>query len=303
MTQQDQLPSSAGATGSSSLAFLISIAWWQKALRIAVAFAPNCMLPALSLSLANVVILVGMHIVYGAIRQPQIDVDDLVRAAFIGVAGAVAGLVLSCWALGFWLLRLTAFSRAWFSDSEVDKKQFSESIAETRRRAGYLAKLWLVASIFLLVPVVPLCVAISLNVLGSPDYIGARALSVALPGWVPAASTAALVMLTVVATSYSLVTLVVSSISALPPQHAAIEALKLSAQHWLSVLVITIVMLLINCLITTPQALLSATTLAEVKGTPLFVGIGLQLWMALTSAVLWPLSIIPFCELLRDKVK
>jgi hypothetical protein len=288
---------------SSSIAFLASWQWWRCAIRAALVFAPSCLPPAFGLSCANVSMLLGMHVIYAAINQPQPEIDQLGKAAAIGLACSAAGLVLICWAVTVWLFRLTAFARAWLTADRPGKQDVRDSIAETRKRTGYLAKLWLVASFYLLMPVLLLCVLMGLKIVTSPEYVGHSAFQLKLPLWADYAASAGLAALVFFATAYSLLAIVVSSVSSMPARQAAQEALLLFCRTWAATLVVTLVMFLINCVIATPQALLSVTRFVNVPRTPLAVDIGLQVWLALTSSVLWPLSVAPYCELLRGKVK
>ena len=303
MTHEDKLPLDTASSTHYFPPFLSSLKWWERAVRLALAYAPNCILPALALSGANIVMLLGMHLILTAVNQSQVNLDDVIRAGCIGIGSLLVGLLLTCWSVGVWLFRFTAFAEALLTSAAPDRMLFAQSIAKTRKRAKYLAGFWFFVSLILLVPFAPLCAFVALKIIASPDYIGAGLLPVSLPEWVTYVTTAAIVVLTAVITAYSLVALVVSSVSALPPRDAAVEALRLSARFWVPLSVITAIVLLVNFLISSPQALFGFASVAQINRTQLIVDIGLQVWLGLTSAVIWPFSIVPFCELLRDKVK
>src|SRR4029434_1424840 len=172
MTHQDKLPLDTASLTQSFPTFLASLKWWDEAVRIAFAYAPNCVLPAVALSAANIVMLLGMHLIFTAINQSQINLDDVIRAACIGIASLLVGLVLTCWSVAVWLFRFTAFSRALLKSSTPNRTDFATSMAETKQRARYLASLWLLVSLVLLVPASPLCIFVALKILASPDYLG-----------------------------------------------------------------------------------------------------------------------------------
>ena len=133
-------------------------------MRVSFAYAPNCILPAVALSGANIVMLLGMHLILKSANQSQIDFNDLIRAACVGIGSLVIGLVLTCWSVGAWLFRLTAFARALLTNAEPDGMVFAQSIAEIRRRAKYLLALWFFASLIILVPFAFLCIFVALQI-------------------------------------------------------------------------------------------------------------------------------------------
>src|SRR5262249_23220243 len=160
---------------------------------------------------------------------------------------------------------------ALLTSAAPDRMSFAQSIAKTRKRAKFLAGFWFFVSLILLIPVAPLCAFVVLKVIASPDYIGAGLLPVSLPEWVSYVITAAIVVISIFVTGSPLAVVVVSSVSALPPGAPPVEALRLSARFGVPLSFITAIVLLVNFLISSPQALFGFSSVAQVNMKQLII--------------------------------
>jgi hypothetical protein len=101
-------------------------------------------------------IMQGGEVIYG--------LDKLSQLALLLLAGLVSGLIIGLWALYKWLFLLTAFARVLlekgpnYSQSDLDS-----ALNDIKEQKGYLSQVWLFASAFLVIPVVPLAVTIALD--------------------------------------------------------------------------------------------------------------------------------------------
>jgi len=280
------------------LSFLISPPWWRQAVGSALVFAPACLLPATCLSAANIVLLVGLD--HLTSHLSVLTPEALGSAVLIALGCAVAGLVLSLIALGSWLTRLTAWARACLRYSQPPSQaQIDQALADIAAKKGYLAKLWLIASVFLLLPVAPLAILIALHILSTPQLFGREIIVLSLPHWLSMAVSAGAALITVVVVAYSLVLIVHSSVASSEAGEAAWQALKLFFRRWLVWLAVTVIVIALNVVVSDPLLLFGVSPFSQQSSGNLAAGIAGQIWLGLSSLVLWPLSVMPFCNLFK----
>ncbi len=290
--------------GASGLSFLSSFDWWSLSARSALRFAPICLPCGLGLAFANIIVVWVYYFFEQQMKSLQAHPEQLIeRLAFLALVlliGVAAGLVLSLWALTKWLFNLTAYARCLVNASSLPgKDEFSQSRTYVADRRGYLAKLWLVASLYLLVPVLPLSVLISLKVVTGPEFMIQGKPIINLPDWVHVASIVGAGFLSTISAAYTLSTVVFSAVSQAPPWATATESLRQCCIHWRSVLVMTVSVVVLNVLISSPQVIFILTPLFAIIQSNLALNVGCQLWLGIMSLWLWPLSLAPFCELVR----
>ncbi len=292
---------------TNAFASLKSLSWWRQTSGVVWRLAPRFLPCAITMTVANVIGVLSM----GSIAPMLAGVDTasamVIQAAFWCVIGLLLSVVLSLWALTSWLFRLTAFSRACIAH-EVSPTilQFDAAAAELKKKAGYLARVWLVASAYLTVPVVPMAVLIGLKMVstaGILEKIGMPAL--VIPAWADALLILAIIMLGIFTAAYTFMLLVMSSTLSRTAVDANHEAIVLCVKKWRPVLWITALVLTINILLSAPESID-----ADLSQKAVLLQMAVQFWMGAVSLVTWPLTIAPYCLIVsahraaaRNKVK
>jgi hypothetical protein len=306
------LRQSVGFKTKPSLGYLIDRQWWRQALASAVNYAPNCLVCGLGLALLNIAIIVGnaaMEQHLRALTQGSINEVNLVQllVVLVGALFALLALLgLSFWFLWIWYLRLTAFAHAWLvSDQAPTREQCQASISAIDKRKKFLTLVSLFASIYLLAPVIPLVVLIAIKLVSGPEFVVGDVRLVTLPDWMNSqayyiASAAVSIFLSLVAGGYTACFTVFSAVSGMSPFQTATTALKECLRQPARVLAITALVLFANIAISAPYMLLSSSenVTSMIKGN-VWLGVISQIWFGLTSLVLWPLAIAPFCQIVK----
>lgn len=288
--------------------FLLSGLWWRQQAAIALRFAPFCLSCGLGLSFANIIVVAVYYFFELQMKNVQAHPDQLIEklmfTAVVLLAGVAAGLFISLWALTKWLFNLTAYAHSLLSAHSLPEKgDFSRSMTYVSGRRGYLTRLWLLASLYLLPPVLPLSVLIALKVVTGPEFVIQGKPVVSLPEWVHVAAILGAALLSTVSAAYTLSTIVFSAVSQASPWATATASLKQCFLHGRAVLAMTLAVVAMNVLVSSPQMLLLFTPVPGIIQTNLFLNIGSQIWLGIMSLWLWPLSLAPFCELVRKSVE
>lgn len=295
--------------------------WWRLACAAAWRFAPRCLVCSLVLVVANLSVVLVSDRLIGKMKelngQTITDLTGILAITLTALVALGVILVVSMWALGQWLLNLTAFARAFclleqsqaFSASGVRQAvpeaqtaaALDAALGDIKARWFYVLKLWVIASLYLIVPAVPLSVLIALHAMFASTIVDVKAFG--WPQWLggPLAAGSALLVgaiLTVLCSAYTFVTIVFSAISPLPPARTASIALRESLKHLTPICGLTVIILLANIVVTAPQMILALTPLASCAKSSA-VEVCAQIWLGLTSPFLWPLSVAPFCRIVR----
>jgi hypothetical protein len=233
------------------------------------------------------------------------DLANLMAVGIFTLVATLGAIALSLWGLGEWLMRLTAFAMLLATErGTVNDPDIREALNKTAERKGYLFKLWLVASLYLLLPVMPLSFIIGMKTtFGDPKHLVFDPAVVPPPAWlvdeqIGVGVTIAIVVLTLVTVLYTYVTIVLSAVSDLPAVRTANIAFRESLKNGVPLLVITAIILLANVAVTAPQMLIRLTPWGALCQTPLAETCA-QIWLGITSLFVWPLSLAPYCRLIQ----
>lgn len=274
------------------------LTWWRQALDDSLAFFPYSFFPALLLSLANISLVFCVNTLSDTGSLQGQTLESLTQTLIQGLVTSLLGLGLTIWALTIWLNRLTAFCRVrLLYAQEKDKKvAIEKALLDVRQNQKYLFKFWLVFSLYLLLPVIPLTFLVILHTLAHSPTL--RALNLfAVPPHLNIILTSAIVIFTVITLALTLVATAVASKFSPAANSASLQSVKLFLNKGLVLCVTAAGILFLNTLISAPQVLYTAN---QMTAQPeLTTSIIAQVWLALTSAILWPLSISPILEFLR----
>lgn len=278
--------------------------WWRQSLRAAVAFAPSCFLPAGLLGAANVVTFLGTRQLYHGMQLQEVQLEELTRVLGIGAISLLGAFLLMTWSLSTWLIRLTAFARAFLKSSGApDDAMLKTCLSEVRGKKGFLLKLWTIASLYLLVPLFPLSLLSVVKVMSSPEFAAGALGDSPLPPWSGALVVAGMIAATALGAGYSVVVLVLSAATLSRAGETAWSAVKLSLRHAITILLATCMVLAVNTLVTSPQTVVTGGSVEDLFRQNIYGYIAWQVWFSFSSSILLPWSIIPFCDLLRGEIK
>lgn len=283
----------------SDLSFLTSPSWWQQSIGSARSFARFCILPA-SLVAGGHILLLSLSLRWPGVVPQQNLQDSLtfLMAILIGVLiASILGLALSLWGLTLWLRTLTAFAHASMTNTTAtvpDEATFRQSLAWVKTREGHISKVWVFGSAFVVLPLLPAVLLLSLKVLASPEFAKLGVQVPQLPQWAYLSTS---FVSSLISFAYLFTLLVFSVISEYAPGKTAILSLTRACQTAPSVLAVTALVLFVNCLIGTPHALLFWTPIPDMVLNNFLPMVCAQIWLAATSCILWPFSVLPYCRL------
>ena len=292
---------------ASSYSFLFSVAWWKNALLTSWLFARHCAVAAAMFTLAVVVMVVGSWQGLSSVPHDSVTrIESLIAPALIILCTGSTTLILMGWALGVWLVKITAFCAACIqvpiTESTVDRSKTmaaqSSAVEIIWQKKAYLAKFWLYVTLFLSPLIAPAAIIfVGKVLLSSTTYVDVikipPLLNAALLGWVA--------FLALLISEISLVALAVSSWSTLEPFLATKLTFKLSFKLFVPGLLVTALITFLNVAIASPQVLFrlhnpESMFLMQENVAQLIIE---TLWQGLTSVILWTFSLIPITELVR----
>jgi hypothetical protein len=285
------------------LLFLSSKLWWQESLRTAWTFAPFCIKPAAVLAVAHILLLAVVHLLsrpslLTAYTPQDMTAESLKMLVLIGIGAIIAllaGLALSLWALTEWANSLTAVAHACLGrQGSPDEAAFRQSLNWVKRKRGYITKVWLYGAIFMLVPIFPGALLLAHKWVFSAEWIQLGVPQLPLPAW--ALFTVSFVT-SDISFAYLFALLVFSAMSTLTPFGTAWKALSQSLPAAPKLLLLTAVVMVVNYVMSAPHALLIGTPIPDMVLQNLLLSILAQIWLSITSCLLWPWSVLPYCRL------
>ncbi len=287
-----------GRAGKSDLSFLVSQSWWAQSLKSVFANSGRFLLPALVLAFSNSCslyadICMKGGIDLGALESGQIDLQKMLNTG-VGVSiASILGLVSGLMAMSYWLMDLTAFSRFALLASPVS---FAECMKDIKVQSKHLAGVWMVGTLYLLGPVLPLSVLIAFSVLGNfPITVNGEPIFT-VPEQAFIFMNAGVGLLSLITIDYSVILIVVSAINSQKPGKVATLALDIFLQHPLQMSVLNLVMIILCGFISAPFVFGSVFPQFVALSKNLVFGVGCHLWLAFSSLICWPLTLLCFVE-------
>lgn len=297
-----------------SLQFLLEAGWWKNAFSAAMTFAPFCLVCGLGIAILNIIVVIGTDQVQQrlgtALIGEQPDLTQLLAVCCVALVVLFGVFLGTFWFLWEWVLHLTAFAHAWISSGgKPQTEQFKSSVADMRQKKQFILVTWLVASVYMLVPAAPLVVMIALKMVTGPEYnlAGGQAL-VPLPAWMkePTVLLGAVIacfVLTIVTLGYTMITTAFSAVSKSGAATTANAALLEYFRHFGLVSAIAMIMLVINILISAPYLMVPSWDYHAFFRQNVWMAVAAQVWVGVSSLVLWPITLSPLCHLMTPEGK
>jgi hypothetical protein len=288
-----------------------SLQWWKNATLISLLYARRCILPAgLWIGSLTIFLIPGIYVVNtlkGSVTSIQI-----LQALVVYLLALFIAIPTLLWCFGTWLVRLTAFSRA-FSDfsasemiqSELDKariiKAQNAALDGIKLKKVFLAKFWSTLTVFLLLPCIVFFVSMMVLSCTSSDILGQSALK--LPVWALILTNVCCAVTALYTTLVSFVGLCVSANSDDDPVAGAKSVLNISFKHFVPLTVITVLSVLVSVLITSPHELFEGSqSMGKLSINVTWWSVVQELWRAASGTVAWTFTLTPICEFLRGKL-
>ena len=287
--------------------------WLSNTLKLSTVFAPQCTLAAIVLSLAGVALFIGYFCALGVLKTQgnTVQLANLLTAAGILLATMFVYLGFFVWGLALWLMKLSTYSHTFcninmmtapFFSKEQLKEKFDASLKEVRTRKSYFASFYLLVTLVVIVPLLFAAGIGFLLYLGSTpeSYQGLR---LALPPVLAMSLEGVIAVLAVYFLSLSPLMVIISSCSRATASVAAWDCLKFPFRQALPLTVITIAVVVMNLVIATPEIFFQPQTTAIVIQENFAGRLCALVWEGVTSVFLFTLSMAPFCELMRYRLK
>jgi hypothetical protein len=271
-------------------------------------FVPYCFGPAALLTMASIIFIIGNTCTFAQFTSPVLNLNNLLIAMVTLLGSFAVGIVLLIISFSKWIFVLLTFCRFWLSlpsqsteviDLRVVQQQ---AITDIKNRQKSLARFWLFALLLMLLPILIFCLAVGLKLASLSAIFGAQAIR--LPGPVDFILLPLSILLGVCLTIISLMTVPVAAMSKVGATETVKQTFILSWKKFPQAAVLSVVILLLNTAIASPQLFTKYATFESYLLPSLNLPLALieQIWQGLVSIILFPLSLIPFCELLRSSI-
>jgi hypothetical protein len=293
-----------------ALQALLTAAFWRRTFNYWKVLLPKCLLPALLVNGALILMVVANVWFYRQLSSGTIKFYELIQNAAICLLLTGAGLVMFIVGFGKWVYVLTAFCRYWFDlereatlasfDRSILGQKLVEALEEVKANGAALTKYWLRLLAIMLAPIVILYLLAACKIAGSRNLAGGALFSL------PAPVDAALIPLCALIAVFILIISFLSvPVAAFLNQDSkrSVDIVFLLAKNKLGeVLCLTAIVVLLNILLGSPLAFLHASGLkgSMVGDQAVQLCIAQQIWQGVLSVILLPLSLVPFCQLLKD---
>lgn len=282
---------------------------YRRAFSCLLAFLPKCVVPAFLLTTSLIVLLIGNVTMYSELARGVMTVHELLKSIVICLVSTVVGLIMFLMGFGKWLVVLTAFCRFWLTSASPQgegslsrddlKKEFNQAIEGLKERSGFLTFFWLRLLVSMLAPVILLYLLGVIKMISAPRLMGGPVIN--LPQPVDILLMAALVLIALWLSMVSFVSMPVAATSNLEPKLAIKHVFSVARGKFWQALLLTVTVIAVNMLLGSPLLLLRwcnlCAALAPSDGMALYIG--QEIWQGVVSIFLWPLSLVPFCELIR----
>jgi hypothetical protein len=280
--------------------------WLSNAIRLALTFLPKCILPAGLGLFAMGVWLVAIFLFMGRLSQIN-EMTEVLKTLISAMVALLMSAITYVWSIALWLARLTAVARATLSlpeeswneviDSTVLVAHVKDAIVQVKQRKSFMTKYYLLITLYMLAPLVCLCVCSAVVV--APVVIHVPGLE--LPKWFEISSTIGLIVSGTFIFVLSMISLVVSSSCKPQIQKSVYKTIGLSVTCFLPCLVLSLITLFLLTLTTEPLTPFLMARPAILNTETIIMLMFNFLWQSAVSIFALPFMVMPFCELFRGR--
>ena len=295
-----------------AVASLIDFRWWSNALTLVIEYAPTCIVPAVFSALSNAVVTIAVLAFYERLRHSPVDFTDLILAMATLLMGGLLGITFLVLGFGGWLVRLAAFSMTLVKSpstaalvgltKDARKTVFKSARIDIEPKKIHIGGVLLWVSAYMLIPSFVVMGCTMVKMITMPSVMGTMALK--LPAWVDYACAIAVIPNFLFLVIFSFVSLVVAACSPLRPQKSAHLAFKLSWRYFWPLSIVSAFFSLLSFGLGAPSDILQMLSVEKIviQYDPV-VKVVSQVWSAALSLILFPLSFVPICDILRTQLR
>ena len=297
-----------------ALRLLANKTWLRNTFSLCRVFAPSCILPAVLLTVAGLALTSGEFYAFSQVHQEGTQIVSILAAMGILLVTLILVLVLLVLGFGLWLVRLSTFSHVF---CVLDMSSELPALTEVRAiiasshafilaRKKYLARFYFMVSMVMIIPIIVWLSLFTVKGLTmTPPNSGTMVTKISLPPFADLSLNVVLAIMGAYLVGFSFLAVFVSSCSKANANFAAWDCIKLSFRMFFPMIALVIVVVILNTLIATPQICLHPIESICLMNTPTTLPSSLcsELWEGITSVMLFTLTLAPFCELLRNRLK
>lgn len=225
--------------------------------------------------------------------------DSLVRVLAIVLLESIVGLVLGLIALSMWLLNLSALVKMQFA---VLPRNLRDAREQVKNKSKHYGLVWLLGFVYLLAPILPMSALIAVSTLVKMNLRAFNEPLLVVPSefLLPINLAAAVLFLVVLNYCFILTVFSTTDCKAKAANDLTVKILFTKLKD-LFILDIFVVLL---------DGILSCAPLA-IESIPGFAGLAKnlpynvcsQVWLALSSIIVWPLSLLMFVGFLKPEIE
>jgi hypothetical protein len=282
------------------LSHLLSANWWTGAFQLVFKLMRHFVLVAFLFAWSNAFTAYADYSLSHCnldFASTEIDLPALTNLGAKLAFATVVALILGLLSLSMWLEKLTALAR--LALLERMPADYKDTKREVDLKKGYIAAVWMVAVIFLLVPLIPASVCMAFKILANSQLYAMGEPLIVIPEVARLPMNLAESLLFSISMAYCLVLAVISSALSIAPAKAAKFSARLMLNQAGRLMIATFFVVLLNALLSAPMSIYLAYLAPAEQKKDLLLIIVSQLWFGLSSALAWPLSMLIFVEMLK----
>ncbi|MBX9569764.1 MAG: hypothetical protein K2X77_12780 [Candidatus Obscuribacterales bacterium] len=280
------------------LSFLLSGKWWSSTLKLVFSVMRHFVVVAFLFGWSNAFTAYADYsLTNSGLDFTVVDLPALTNLGMKLAISTVVALVLGLVSLSILLEKLTALARLYLLKRAPS--QFVATKKEVDARKGYIAGVWMVGVLYLLLPLIPASVCLAFKILSNSQLYVMGEPIIQIPETARIPMNVAEAMLFAISIAYCIVLTVVSSALCIKATKAAKIGALLMLNQAGRLMIATLLVAIINALLSAPLSIYLAylAPLEQKKDLPLIIVS--QLWFGISSAFVWPLSMLVFAELLE----
>lgn len=288
------------------MSFLFSAKWWSESFKLVLVNAGAFLLPALLFGISNICSVFADAQMSTGLDLSAFDgngnnamLDNLVRVLVVVLIESIVGLVLGLIALSSWLVNLSALVKMQLA---VIPTNLQDARVQIKNNSKHFGLVWLLGFVYLLAPILPMSALIAVSTLVRMNLRAFNEPLLVVPSefLLPINLAAGILFLVVVNYCFILTVLSTTDCKAKAANDLTVKILftKLKELFLLDIFVV----FLDGILSCAPLALESLSGFAGLaKNLP--YNVCAQVWLALSSIIVWPLSLLMFVSFLKPEIE
>ncbi len=226
--------------------------------------------------------------------------DSLLRVLVVVLLESLVGLVLGLIALSSWLVNLTAIAKMQLQ--HASSLPIADAIVQVKQDSKHYGLVWLIGLLYLIGPVLPMSALIAVSTLARMNLQAFNQPLVAIPPEfiLPINLLAGILFLLVLNYCFILTVVSTTGLSAKGANDATMKVMLSSVKQ---VLLLDLFVLLIDVLLSCGPLLIEYLPAFQHLSRNLPYNLFAQAWLALSSIIAWPLTLLMFARLIDSELE